>query len=140
MSKTINIIMGFDFGMKRIGIAIGQTITKTTNPITTISAKNGTPQWDHIKKLIDKWSPDALIVGIPFNMDGTEQPLSQHARQFAQTLREHYHLPVYEMDERLTTKSAREHLFNEGGYQALLDGQVDRLAAQLILQNWFAEY
>ncbi len=133
------ILLGFDFGMKRIGVAIGQTVTKTARPLDTIPAKEGQPNWDSITKLIRKWLPDALVVGVPLNMDGTDQPISYHARQFAQALREHYQISVHEMDERLTTKDAREKLFKQGGYKALQDGQVDRVAAQLILQNWFAE-
>lgn len=138
-ANAAKILLGFDFGMKRIGVAVGQTITKTARPLDTIEAKNGIPNWKAIAKLIQKWQPDALVVGIPLNMDGTPQTISQHAQHFATHLREQYQLPVYEMDERLTTKDAREKLFNQGGYKALQDGQVDRVAAQLILQNWFAE-
>jgi putative holliday junction resolvase len=134
------ILIAFDFGMKRIGVAIGQTITQTARPLDTIQAKDGVPNWNAIQHLIKKWLPDALIVGIPLNMDGTNQKISSHAREFAQRLRERFKLPVYETDERLTTKDAREQLFNAGGYKALQDGQVDRVAAQLILQNWFAEH
>jgi putative Holliday junction resolvase len=135
-----NILIGFDFGMKRIGVAIGQTITKSARPLDTIFAKEGIPNWDALNKLIKKWMPDALVVGIPLNMDGTDQRITEQARLFVQSLREHYQLPVYEADERLTTKDARERLFNEGGYKALQDGQVDRVAAQLILQTWFDQH
>jgi len=137
--KDLKILMGFDFGMKRIGVAIGQTVTLSARPLDTVQAKNGVPNWDTLNKLIKKWLPNAFVVGIPLNMDGTDQPISNEAREFAEALREHYHLPVYEMDERLTTKDARERLFTEGGFKALQDGQVDRVAAQLILQSWFAE-
>lgn len=136
---TAQILIGFDFGMKRIGVAIGQTITQTARPLDTIMAKDGIPHWPAIKKLIQKWLPDGLVVGIPLNMDGTEQPITSHARQFAAQLREHFELPVYEIDERLTTKDAKERLFHQGGFKALQGGQIDRVAAQLILQNWFAE-
>lgn len=133
------VLLAFDFGMKRIGVAVGQTVTQTARPIATVNAKEGNPDWQAIAKLIKKWLPDALVVGIPLNMDGTEQDITQHARHFAESLRQTYQRPVHEMDERLTTKDARERLFIEGGYKALQDGQVDRVAAQLILQNWFAE-
>jgi putative Holliday junction resolvase len=133
------ILIGFDFGMKRIGVAIGQTITQTARPLDTIQAKDGIPNWHAIATLIRKWLPGALVVGIPLNMDGTDQRITQNARQFAESLREQFKLPVHEMDERLTTKDAKERLFAEGGFKALQDGQVDRVAAQLILQNWFAE-
>ena len=134
-----NILIAFDFGMKRIGVAIGQTITRTARPLDTIQAKEGIPNWNALTKLIKKWLPDALVVGIPLNMDGTDQPISQKAREFASLLTEHFQLPVHLADERLTTKDARERLFSQGGYKALQDGQVDRVAAQLILQNWFEE-
>lgn len=137
--KTPRILIAFDFGMKRIGVAIGQTVTQSARPLDTLQAKEGEPNWPAITRLIKKWLPDAIVVGIPLNMDGTDQPISQHARNFAAKLREEYQLPVHEMDERLTTKDARERLFAQGGYKALQDGQVDRVAAQLILQNWFAE-
>lgn len=139
MNTLPKILIGFDFGMKRIGVAIGQTVTQTARPLDTIQAKEGVPNWHALTKLIAKWLPDALVVGIPLNMDGTDQAISHHARKFAKELHERFHLPVHEMDERLTTKDARERLFAEGGYKALQDGQVDRVAAQLILQNWFAE-
>jgi putative holliday junction resolvase len=138
-NKTPKILIGFDFGMKRIGVAVGQTITQTARPLDTIQAKDGVPNWNAVTNLIKKWLPDALVVGIPLNMDGTDQSISHHARQFAQHLREHFSLPVHEIDERLTTKDARERLFAQGGFKALQDGQVDRVAAQLILQNWFVE-
>lgn len=137
--KLPKIVIGFDFGMKRIGVAIGQSITQTARPLSTLQAKQGVPNWDAITKLIQKWLPDALIVGIPLNMDGTEQKITKDAKQFASALQERYKLPVYQVDERLTTKDARDRLFTEGGYKALHDGQVDRIAAQLIIQNWFAE-
>ena len=133
------ILLAFDFGKKRIGVAVGQTVTQTARPLVTIAAKDGTPDWQTVTPLIKKWQPDALIVGIPLNMDGTDQPLTDDARAFAKHLKDQYNLPVFEMDERLTTKDARERLFNEGGYKALQSGQIDQVAAQIILQNWFAE-
>lgn len=139
MTDHPKVLMAFDFGMKRIGVAVGQTVTCTATPIETVPAKAGEPQWHVIEKLIKKWQPNAFVIGIPLNMDGTDQPMSQHARHFANKLHERFHIPAHEMDERLTTKDARERLFQEGGYKALQDGQVDSIAAQLILQNWFAD-
>lgn len=137
---TASILIGFDFGMKRIGVAIGQSVTRSARPLDTIQAKEGQPNWHAIEKLIQKWVPDALVVGIPLNMDGSEQAMTQHARHFVQALVQRFNLPVYEVDERLTSKAAREHLFAEGGYKALQGGQVDRVAAQFILEHWFAEH
>ena len=139
MHENLKILMSFDFGKKRIGVAIGQTVTQTARPLVTLNAKDGIPDWQTITPLINKWRPDAIVVGIPLNMDGSEQPITASARTFANTLKAQYNLPVFEMDERLTTKDARERIFSEGGYKALQEGQVDQVAAQLILQNWFAE-
>ncbi len=130
------ILLGFDFGMKRIGVAVGQTITQSARPLVTLKAKQGVPSWELLNKLIKTWQPNALVVGIPLNMDGTEQPLTQAAQAFSAALKQRYELPVYGVDERLSTKDARERLFSQGGYKALQDGQVDSVAAQLILQNW----
>ncbi len=137
MKKTsLEVLLGFDFGTKRIGVAVGQTVTQAARPLATLNAKEGVPQWNELTKIMNTWHPDALVVGVPLNMDGTEQALTQLARNFMTQLAERYQLPVYGIDERLSTKDARERLFAEGGYKALQHGQVDRVAAQLILQNW----
>lgn len=133
------ILLGFDFGMKRIGVAVGQTVTQSARPLTTLQASQGIPPWERLDKIIRSWTPDALVVGIPLNMDGTEQPLTKSAELFAEKLRERYHLPVYGIDERLSTKDARERLFATGGYKALQRAEVDSVAAQLILQNWLIQ-
>lgn len=131
-----NILLGFDFGTKRIGVAVGQTVTKSARPLTTLKAENGKPNLETLTKLIKIWQPEALVVGIPLNMDGTEQKVTKEARVFAEMLRTTFQITTHEIDERLTTKAARENLFSEGGYKALQDGQVDAVAAQLILQNF----
>lgn len=137
MKKNVaEILLGFDFGMKRIGVAVGQTITQSARPLGTIKASRGIPQGDSLDQFVKRWHPDAFVVGIPLNMDGTEQPITSAARQFVNLLRERYHLPVFEMDERLSTKDARERVFKQGGYKALQETEIDSIAAQLILQNW----
>ena len=130
------VVMGFDFGTKRIGVAIGYTLTKTANPLTTLAAKNGVPDWQQIKRLIDEWHPKALVVGIPLNMDGTPQKISQRATQFAETLTKQFKLPVHETDERLSTLDARQRIFDMGGYKALKKTAIDSIAAALILEYW----
>ena len=121
-------------------MAVGQTETKTAQPLTTIKARHGIPHWDDIKKLIQTWQPQALIVGIPLNMDGTEQPLTQKAKRFATELKMHYKLPVYFVDERLTSVEARSRLFASGGYKALDKKSINSTAAQLILERWLMEH
>lgn len=136
MKASVEIVLGFDFGTKRIGVAVGQTVTGTARALGTVKAQQGKPQWEALDKYVKTWQPDAFVVGIPLNMDGTEQPLTNAARKFASLLQERFDLPIFEMDERLSTKDARERLFNEGGYKALQNAEVDSVAAQLILQNW----
>jgi putative holliday junction resolvase len=131
------IYLGFDFGLRRIGVAIGQTVTKTASPLPIILAKQGIPNWQEIKKLIDSWKPTALIVGMPLQMDNSEFELvTQKAREFAEELHKHFHLPVYVIDESLTTKAAREYIYDTFGYRALQTQPVDSFAAKIILESW----
>lgn len=129
-------VLGFDFGIKKIGVAVGQTITHSANPLTTLFAKNGEPPWDEIREIIQQWKPMALIVGRPLNMDGSTQPLTELAQHFANELKSRYGLPVHEIDERLSTVEARANVFEEGGYRALKKGPVDSVAAKIILEDW----
>ena len=124
--KSSYTLLGFDFGMKRIGVAVGQTLTCTANPLTILNAQDGVPIWQQITDLIKEWHPQVLVVGVPLNMDGTRQFTSAAAQNFAKTLQERYHLPVYQVDERLSTIAARNEVFNKGGYRAL---QKNRLIA-----------
>ena len=128
--------LGFDFGTKRIGVAVGQSITASAQPLKTLKACEGEPQWEAMDSLITQWKPCGLIVGIPLNMDGTEQPITQQARLFIQALTARYHLPVYESDERLSTREAKALLFEEGGYNSLKNKAIDSYAAQIILATW----
>lgn len=131
------IIMAFDFGRRNIGVAVGQTITQTATPLAPLLAKAGIPEWHPLDKVLREWRPAALLVGMPLNMDGSEQPLTEQARAFALSLKARYSLPVYGMDERLTSKDARDQLFTAGGYKALKNHSVDSLAACLILESFF---
>jgi putative Holliday junction resolvase len=138
--KTINVLLGFDFGLKRIGVAVGQTVTQTASPLKTLAAVNGTPNWSLLKKILSSWQPDALVVGIPLNMDGSPQKLTTAAQNFVAELKLQFGLPVLEVDERLTTKAVRERIFTAGGFKALQTAEIDCMAAQLILQNWLNQY
>jgi len=137
---THTTLLGFDFGMKRIGVAVGQAITCSANPLMTLSAKHGKPDWRAITELIDTWCPDALVIGIPLNMDGSPQFITRAAEHFAAQLEKRYLLTVYRMDERLTTIAARAEVFDAGGYKALQASQIDSLAAKLILEAWLLEH
>lgn len=138
--KTVETLLGFDFGLKRIGVAVGQTITKTATPLKTLAAQSGVPEWEQVADIISQWHPDALVVGIPYNMDGSEYDLTQLARDFANELQKRYNLTVHHVDERLSTIEARQQIFDAGGYRKLQQAQVDNYAAKLILETWLARF
>ncbi len=135
MSST-RTILGFDFGMKNIGVAVGQELTYTANPLTVIKAKDGIPNWDEIAALLQQWKPQLLIVGLPLNMDGSEQEMTAAARRFGNRLNARFKLPVDWQDERLTTFEALDQLGINSKMQSNTRGDVDRISAQLILQSW----
>lgn len=125
--------LGFDFGLKRIGVAVGQSLTRSANALVTLNAVKDKPDFDAISKLIEQWQPAALIVGLPLNMDGTDTHVTARVRRFCNQLRERYQLPVHLMDERLSTHEAERLLAQSGSKRG---NDSDKLAAQLILQSW----
>ncbi|GAA5190177.1 Holliday junction resolvase RuvX [Ferrimonas gelatinilytica] len=130
-------VLGFDFGTKSIGVAVGQTVTGTARPLKGIKAQDGIPNWEDIARLIQEWQPDKLVVGLPLNMDGTEQHVTRAARKFANRLHGRFGLETVTVDERLTTTDARARLFEQGGYRALSKGAVDAQSAAVIIESYF---
>lgn len=130
-------VMGVDFGTGSIGFAIGQTLTGTASPIGALKAKDGTPDWQQVEKLLKEWQPDLVVVGLPLNMDGTEQPMTVRAKKFANRLHGRFGVQVTTHDERLTTTDAKAHLFESGGYRNLKKGNVDAQSAVVILESYF---
>jgi putative Holliday junction resolvase len=133
-------LMGFDFGTRSIGIATGQEVTGTASPLTSLKANEGIPDWVQLEKLLKEWQPDLLIVGLPLNMDGTEQEMTVRARKFGQRLHGRFGFQVEFKDERLTTTDAKARLFEQGGYKALGKSRVDAVSAQLILESWMESH
>ncbi|PRM50659.1 Holliday junction resolvase RuvX [Haemophilus influenzae] len=129
--------LAFDFGTKSIGCAIGQSITGTAQALPAFKAQDGIPNWEAIEKCLKEWKPDVVIVGLPLNMDGTEQNLTLLARKFANRLQGRFEVNVHLQDERLTTTQARSEIFERGGFKALKKGKVDGISACLILESWF---
>jgi putative Holliday junction resolvase len=135
------IVMGFDFGTTRIGVAIGQELTATATPLATLKIHKGQPDWDGITRLIQEWQPVQLVVGVPRHADGTTNAVTTAALQFGQQLQQRYRREVASIDERLSSHEAN----------ALLSAQatrwpkrnrsdsliVDAVAAMLILESWF---
>ncbi|EOS95903.1 Holliday junction resolvase RuvX [Erwinia tracheiphila] len=130
-------LLAFDFGTKSIGIAVGQQLTGTARPLAAIKAQDGTPDWNKIGALLKEWQPCRVVVGLPLNMDGTEQQLTARARKFANRLHGRFGVQVDLHDERLSTVEARADLFSRGGFRALNKGSVDSLSAVIILESWF---
>ncbi len=133
---TARTILGLDFGMKNIGIAVGQELTRTANPLTAIKARDGIPDWEQIAQLLQEWQPALLIVGLPLNMDGTEQTMTAAARRFGNRLHGRFGLPVEWQDERLTTYEALDQMGIRSKMDSRQRSDVDQLSAQLILQSW----
>lgn len=137
MSSDTRLVLGFDFGTTRIGLAVGQSLTASASPIDPIRARDGIPDWDALDAIIAQWRPDALVVGIPLNMDGTISEMARRARKFANRIQDRYQLPCYLCDERLTTAAAKRIHLDAGGSRNFKQESVDGLAASLILQDWF---
>lgn len=128
-------VIGFDFGMARIGVAVGQSITGTAGPLTVLPARDGVPDWDSLGALISEWKPSRVVVGLPLNMDGTGSDMSALAEKFGRKLHGRFGVEVEMVDERLSTRAARE---LSQDYQS--GKHVDAIAACLILETWFDSF
>ena len=126
-------VLGFDYGTRKIGVAVGQTVTGTATPLVTLPTRDESPDWATIGRLVADWQPEAFVVGLPLEMDDTEAPVAVRARRFARQLAGRYRLPVHLADERLTTREARRQLGRDGVRDA---AAVDAVAARLILETW----
>lgn len=131
MTAALSLVC-FDYGMKRIGVAVGQTLTGTASPLGTILVHGREPDWTAIGRIIHEWKPDALVVGKPLNMDGTSQPMTRASNRFARELGERYSLPVFRADERLSSYEAASRMKTTRG--------LDPAAAQVILETWLSEH
>lgn len=156
-------LLGFDFGTRRIGVAVGQTLTGNPRPLTTLRATDGQPDWTAIGRLMESWRPVQLVVGLPVNMDGSEHALAATVRAFAAELHRRFGLPVDMIDERLSSHEAQhlaltpslsqrergrgsKELYRSavgmGGRSAppslTAKAQLDRIAAQVILETWLS--
>ena len=132
-------LMAFDFGSQKMGIAVGQRLIESATPLPIFSMNDGIPDWDKLLLIIKQWQPDLCIVGLPLNMDDSESELALRARKFARRLHHHSQINVIMVDERLTTREARQTLQQ---YQA--SGQAkritaDSMAACLLLESWYHE-
>lgn len=139
MLERIHSVLGFDYGLKRIGVATGQRITATAAPLTPLAARDGVPDWTLVEAVLKEWQPHALLVGLPLNMDDSESEISRLARKFARRLEGRFALPVFMVDERLTSRSARELLADIGERRKGKLPSLDSTAAVLMVEGWLAE-
>lgn len=132
-------IIGFDFGKKYIGVAVGQEITGSASPLGSIKANDGIPNWEDLTRYLKEWLPDLIVVGLPLNMDGSEQQLTKDAKKFGNRIAGRFGLNVEFQDERLTTADAKEQLFSRGGYKNLKKDNIDAESARLIIESFFEQ-
>lgn len=140
MDSTINYkrYLAFDYGEKRIGVATGNSQTFSTEALCVLNCKNEQPQWQQIEKLISEWQIEAFVVGLPLNMDSSEQAITAKAKKFANRLHGRFGLPIFLHDERLSSVEVKEYLFESGGFKKL-NQEIDAFAAELILKSYFEE-
>jgi len=134
---SIQQVLGFDFGEKRIGVASGQSITCSSNPITTLDSTNNKPDWAAIEALISEWKPDALIVGLPFYLDGSKSEMTKRAEKFSRQLEGRFHLPTYTHNEALSSFEAEQFLQDKKKQHNKQD--IDKIAAAIIVQSWLEQ-
>lgn len=135
------LILAFDYGTRRVGVAAGDTLTRTARPLAVLEVRGAFP-WTDIDRLVADYTPTQLVVGLPYNMDGTDTGMTAPARDFSQALEARLHLPVHLVDERLSSRDAQAELreARASGLQRkrVTHADVDRVAAKVILDRWFA--
>ena len=129
-------ILAFDFGTQHIGVAVGQTVTKTSSPLIILNvAREGKEIWNTISNLIDEWKPDQLLVGKPLNMDGTPSEMMKKVDPFFNKLQKISNIPCELVDERLTSFEAKQLILTQSK-----NDRVDDLAAKIFLDNWIEQH
>lgn len=136
---TTTSLLAFDYGTKNIGVACGQSITRSANALTPLKARDGVPDWNQIEQLLTEWKPDLVLVGLPLNMDGSESELSTRARKFANRIHGRFGVKVDTVDERLSSFEAKGEVIRLGGSRDYKNNPVDSIAARIILEGWFEQ-
>lgn len=130
-------VLAFDFGTRRIGVAIGETLLGQARPLTIIAAEANDRRFEAIARLIDEWQPARLVVGLPLSLDGEAHDMTDRARRFARQLEGRFRLPVFLVDERLTSTAAEESLRARGLNWRARKDSLDAEAAATLLQSHF---
>jgi putative Holliday junction resolvase len=135
-------IVAFDFGLRRIGVAVGQTVTASANPVAAVAMSDAGPDWPAIENILDDWQPSRLIVGMPSHADGRPSDLEQDIDRFIAEL-DRFDLPVERMDERYSSREAGELLKSDraaGLRGRIRKEDIDSVAAALIAERWLARF
>jgi putative Holliday junction resolvase len=135
-------VLGFDFGMRCIGVASGNRISRSARPLAALNARAGEPDWSRVDALLAEWKPDALIVGLPLTLDGGDQAVTRGVRVFADALAERSQLPVHLVDERHTSREAARRFAAQraaGSARRRDAANIDSLAAAVILESWLTQ-
>jgi putative Holliday junction resolvase len=142
-STSPQLILAFDFGHRRIGVACGDTLSRTARPLSAIANGAAGPRWDEVDSLLHEWQPALIVVGLPYNVDGSQSAMSDAARGFADEFNVRYALPVRLIDERYSSLEAEARLRSERESgrrkRRVAKGDVDAAAACVILERWFLE-
>lgn len=132
------LVLAFDFGVRRIGVAVGNEMIASATALDPLPARDGIPDWQVVSRLVAEWQPDLFVVGLPLNMDGSESQMSTRARKFGKRLYGRYGKPCEMVDERGSTREAKA-IAREAGHRGnYREEGVDGIAAQLILESHFA--
>lgn len=132
MASTAATVLGFDYGETRLGVAVGQTVTRSASPLAIVSVRDGRPDWPAITELVEEYTPQYFVVGLPVHEDGSEHRLAPRVERFRNQLQQRYRLPVHTIDERLSSREAA--LRRQNG-----ERHLDAIAAQVILETWMNE-
>ncbi|HEY2145169.1 MAG TPA: Holliday junction resolvase RuvX [Steroidobacteraceae bacterium] len=137
------ILLAFDFGLRRIGVACGDTVSRSASPLDAVAVGANGPRWEYIAALIRDWQPDMAVVGLPYNVDDSESAMTRAARDFAAELERRHALEVVLIDERYSSREAESRLKSErqSGLRRrrVAKADVDAAAACVILERWFTE-
>jgi putative Holliday junction resolvase len=142
-SGAPRIILAFDFGLRRIGVACGDTVSRTAAPLEAVPVKSGIPRWESIAALLREWQPALLVVGLPYNIDGSDSAMTRDARGFAAEIARRHQLQTVLVDERYSSREAATRLKSarDSGLRRrrVAKTDVDAAAACIILERWFTE-
>ncbi len=135
----MSVVIAFDFGLKRTGVAVGNTVIGSATPECTLTSKSDQPNWDGISKLFKEWQPAQIVVGMPIELDGSENPLKKQIDRFCNQIQGRYNIAVDQENEQFTSIEAAQRLKQlrqSGRKQKVSKDEVDKIAAAIILENW----